>query len=171
MHSGDFAHLGVLIVDGRGQGDKMLRLALSAIGVGRVITHAAGTDALAAIRQESYDVVFCSEDIIGMNPVAFLKALRRDTDSPNRTVPIILVSGYLQRRQVELLRDCGANDVLVTPASADAVKRKLRSVVLAPRPFIVDPSFSGPDRRYREEGAIEGNERRGRGTRGRRKLH
>ena len=114
-NSGYCAPHGVLIVDGRGQCNKLLRAILATLGVTHIVTHATGAEALAGLRVESYDVVFCGEDNIGMNPVAFLRALRRDATSQNREVPVILVSAHLQRRQVELLRDCGANDVLITP--------------------------------------------------------
>ncbi len=159
-NSGDFVHLGVLIVDGRGQCNKLLRVILSALGVDRVVTQASAADALAALRLGSYDVVFCGEDNTDMNPVAFLRALRRDETSQNRAVPVILVSGHLQRRQVELLRDCGANDVLTTPTSAETVARKLRAIVLSPRPFVADEAFVGPDRRRSAEEEFEGKERR-----------
>ena len=44
-------------------------------------------------------------------------------------------------------RDAGINDVIAKPVSAGAIERKLKSLLLAPRPFVTAKAFVGPDRR------------------------
>lgn len=157
----DLSNMNVLVVDGKGQVGKLLRTVLAALGIARIEVATDTAQATAALRAVSYDAVFCDQDCAGANPPAFIRALRHDRENRNRAVPVILVFSQVQRRQVELLRDSGANDVLVAPLSAEGVGKKLRAALRPSKPFIEEASFIGPDRRRVGETGFPGKDRRG----------
>jgi len=152
--------LAAIIVDGKAHTSKILRTMLTTLGVSRVVVMPDADEALALMREERFDVAFCDENTAGMNPVMFSMLLRRDTQIADPMIPIILVSGGVRRRQIELARDSGCNDVLVRPMSIQTVRRKLKTVVLTPRQFIAAEDFVGPDRRRMVPRPFAGEDRR-----------
>jgi two-component system chemotaxis response regulator CheY len=152
--------LAAIIVDGKAHTSKILRSLLSTLGLSRVVVMPDAEEALALMREERFDVAFCDENSAGMNPVMFSMLLRRDAQIADPMIPIILVSAGARRRQIELARDSGCNDVLIRPMSIETVRRKLKTVVLAPRPFIAAEDFIGPDRRRMIPRPFAGQDRR-----------
>jgi CheY-like chemotaxis protein len=156
-----------LIIDERGHGISLLKSILIQLGVKRIAAYRSTDDALRQLREETFDVVFCDELAAPLNPVAFVKTLRRDLTTRDVTIPVILVSAGANRKQIELSRDAGANDVIAKPVSAETVERKMRSLVLAPQTFVTARTFLGPDRRRSDDRRREprdGIERRGTGA-------
>src|SRR6185312_10481349 len=80
-------------------------------------------------------------------PFAFLKALRRDLETRDVTVPVVLISSGADYSKVTAARDAGMNDVIVKPVSMETIERKLLSLILAPKAFVTAKAFVGPDRR------------------------
>jgi CheY-like chemotaxis protein len=156
----------VLIIDEKGHGISLLKSILIQLGVKRIAAYRNTDEALHQLRQEQFDVVFCDELAAPLNPVAFVKTLRRDLTTKDVTVPVILVSAGANRKQIELARDAGANDLVAKPVSAETVERKIRSLVLTPHNFVTAKTFLGPDRRRGDDRRREprdGIERRGMG--------
>ena len=161
MNPAEFESLAALVVDGHSQSGQLLRAILRTLGMSRVDVAAGAEAALKAMREESYNIVLCDMDEMGDESLAFSKSLRRDSRTRFPAVPVIIISGALQRRQVELMRDCGANGVLVRPMSVETVARKLRAVLFAPKAFVSSTAFVGPDRRGSGERApFDGVDRR-----------
>ena len=159
-----------IIIDEKGHAISLLRNLLIRLGVKRIAALHSTEDALRLMREETFDVVFCDEFSAPLNPVTFVKAVRRDLTTRDVTVPIVLVSSGASRKQIELARDAGLNDVIAKPVSTDTIERKLRSMVLAPQAFVTAKTFLGPDRRRAEERRSDkrpdGAERRGTGAEG-----
>jgi PleD family two-component response regulator len=147
----ELSEVRVLIVDEKGHGISLLKSILLQLGVKRIAAYRNTDDALRQLRVEGFDVVFCDEMATPLNPVGFVKALRRDLRSCDVTIPVIFVSAGANRRQIELARDAGANDVIAKPVSGDTIERKLRSIMLEPQVFITTRTFLGPDRRRTED--------------------
>jgi CheY-like chemotaxis protein len=144
-----FGTLKVLIVDGKRANGKLLVGILASLGIRDMVTLESSEAALEELRLNTFDVVFCDEECSPLNPAVFSRLVRKDPKSRSHRVPIILMSGAPQRRQVEIARDCGINDFLAVPISVNTVKKKLESVVFAPKPFVTSDDFAGPDRRRR----------------------
>ena len=79
-----------------------------------------------------------------------IRWIRRQGKSPFRFVPIIVLSGYTQLRQVSAARDAGANLVLKKPVSPQSLLDRIIWVAKAARPFIETGDFIGPDRRFKD---------------------
>lgn len=140
-------HMKTLIIDPKPHGVQLLRSILSMLGLADIVATDTSEGALTHLREHRFDVVFCDEAMKPMNPVAFSKAVRRDSSGKNATVPIVVMTGSARKRQVELARDSGANHVIVRPMSMATVRRKLESLLFAAPVFVQSDAFCGPDRR------------------------
>jgi two-component system, chemotaxis family, chemotaxis protein CheY len=163
-HVVEFKNLAVLIVGPMGHSMTFLRGVLRSHGVTRITTASKVEKALLWLQKELFQIVFCDEKV---DVVTFLRMLRRDLETSDITVPVILVSAGVNREQIQGARDAGVNDVIAKPVSANTVEQKLRSLILTPRPFVAARSFVGPDRRrerdtsHTGDGASPSKERRG----------
>ncbi len=63
------------------------------------------------------------------NGLRFIKLLR-EPQSPAKTVPIIVLSGYLTKSAATMVRDAGADEVLVKPVSPKALYQHISRIVL-----------------------------------------
>lgn len=108
-----------------------------------------GRDALAVLRNRHVDIVICDLNMQPMNGKKFTRFIRTDPDSPDPYLPIIICTGHAELVHVAHARDCGANEVLRKPLSAGSLYARLQAVIESPRPFILSPTFVGPDRRRR----------------------
>jgi len=156
----DLGELQVLIVGGKPHAVMTLRTVFGIIGINKVSAVADSMRAIAALREQAVDAVFCDEHTEAIDDVPFPLAARRAKGVLNPMLPIFLVCSAPMRRQVEGARDDGITDVLVRPISAATVIRKLRGATLAPRPFILASGFFGPDRRGGGRAPYGGQDRR-----------
>ncbi|MGE5505990.1 MAG: cyclic nucleotide-binding domain-containing protein, partial [Actinomycetota bacterium] len=74
-------------------------------------------------------------------------------------VTIVMVSAESEMETVITARNAGINEYLVKPVSAESLFRRLRSVLVNPRPFVKSGVYVGPCRRIADRGA-PGAERR-----------
>ncbi len=144
---GDFETLRVLIVSGRPHTVQILRQVLTMLGIRRVRSAVLSQTAIELLCANSFAAVFCDEELTDGDADAFIVAARRSPGLVNPMVPIFLVCAGPKRHNIEAARDMGFTDVLARPLSAATVRRKLRTALIQPRPFIVAGEFFGPDRR------------------------
>jgi two-component system chemotaxis response regulator CheY len=167
----DFKDIRSLIVDPAGHSKTLLRRLLVNLGASQVFAVSSTEEALLTLRKDSFNIVFCDELVGPLDPFAFMKALRRDLETRDVTVPVVLVSAGADIAKIKAARDAGMNDVIVKPVSAMTIERKLQSLIHAPRPFVTAKAFVGPDRRgsgeRRQFGERhpESEDRRGRSSR------
>ena len=67
--------------------------------------------------------------------------------SPNRFVPIIIMTGYSARAHMELARNTGVTEFLVKPFRARDLYARIEHLIEKPCQFVETPRFFGPDRR------------------------
>jgi two-component system chemotaxis response regulator CheY len=70
--------------------------------------------------------------------------IRNDSKSPNKFVPIILMTGYSARIRVMESRDKGVTEFLVKPFSAKDLYLRIEQLIEKPRKFIDSQGFFGP---------------------------
>ena len=156
----EFRDIRTLIIDPTGHSKLLLRSLLINLGVIGVAATADTDEALQILRKEVFSIVFCDELAGPLEPFAFLKALRRDLTTRDVTIPVVLVSAGADGSKIVAARDAGMNDVIAKPVSVGTIERKLRSLLLAPRPFITAKEFVGPDRRSSRDDRRQFGERR-----------
>jgi DNA-binding response OmpR family regulator len=86
--------------------------------------------------------------------------IRQPGANANPYVPIIMLTGYCEKKRVLMARDAGVTEFLAKPISAKALYQRVVTIVLNPRPFIRTRSYFGPDRRRNTTQNFVGPERR-----------
>jgi hypothetical protein len=91
-----------------------------------------------------------------------LKHIRRSPNSPNRTIPVIMLTGRAEVSDVITARDYGINEYVVKPFTAKTIYNRLERIIEQPKGFVVAKNFVGPDRRARDKEPDGKNEKRAR---------
>ena len=86
--------------------------------------------------------------------------IRNEPDSPNRYLPVIMLTGHSEKERVEMARDHGVTEFLVKPVTPKDLLARVLAIIENPRPFVRSTDYFGPDRRRRESPDYDGPERR-----------
>lgn len=146
-----FDKLNMLVVEDTQPMQKLLVSVLEALGIKNVETATNGEDALRAFVQRNHDIVLSDWSMQPMDGIALTRMIRTHAMSPNRLVPVILITGYSAWSRVEEARDAGVTEFLVKPFTANDMARRITHVINRPRDFIETQDFFGPDRRRRRD--------------------
>lgn len=95
------------------------------------------------------------------NGLELTRRIRSDADSPNPFTPIILMTGFSQKKRVLMARDSGITEFLVKPFTARALYQRIEQIIEMPRYFVVSDKYFGPDRRRKRDSNYSGPDRRG----------
>jgi len=96
-----------------------------------------------------------------MDGIDLIRMIRKNEDSPDPFVPIILMTGYSDQPRVESARDSGVTEFLMKPYSARDMYARIVQIIEKPRQFVDTGEFFGPDRRRRKNFSFTGRNRRG----------
>ena len=114
-----------------------------------------GTISYASDGEKGYDI-YCNHrpDIIvtdwqmpNMDGLSLTKFIRTSPQSPDKTVPIVMMTGYGSPAKISAARDYGVTEFLVKPFSAVDISKRILNIIKSPRDFIITPNYAGPDRR------------------------
>ena len=155
----DIKNIKVLIVEDNVHFRTLLRTILQALGVESLEEARDGAEAIEVLKTFQADLAVIDWKMDGVNGIECVRRLRRDEDSPNRFLPIIMVTGYTEESLANEARDAGAHDFLGKPISAKSLSSRIFSVLEEGRFFIETDDFFGPDRR-RTQKKIEREDRR-----------
>ena len=92
-----------------------------------VIAVASGRDGLQAVREDTPDLVLLDIEMPGLNGLDVCRALRADPDTV--ALPIILLTGRTETRDVVAGLDAGADDFLRKPYERAELLARIRSVL------------------------------------------
>lgn len=125
----------------------LVRSLLRAFGMRWIYDVADPVDALELMRQTPIDIVITDLAMRPIDGLEFTRMVRLAPDSPNPTVPIVLVTAHADRKRVKAARDAGVNSVLVKPLSARNLLHHVNAALTDSRPFVRTSSYFGPQRR------------------------
>jgi two-component system, chemotaxis family, chemotaxis protein CheY len=108
-------------------------------------------EAFKIFQEESVDLIL-SDWAPGLDGITFINRVRRDIESPDPYVPIIMVTGNTELHHIYQARDAGMTEFLAKPISANLIYARIRSVIERHWIFIQSGDFFGPDRRRRRVG-------------------
>lgn len=111
--------------------------------------------------QYNHDLVVTDWLMEPYDGLDFIKLIRMDEQSPNRFVPVLLMTGYSDQPRVETARDMGVTEFLMKPYSARDMYARIVQIIEKPRQFVDTGEFFGPDRRRRKDFAFFGKDKRG----------
>lgn len=111
-------------------------------------------------QQHNHDIIVTDWLMEPMDGIDLIRKVRKDDLSPNKYVPIILMTGYSDQPRVELARDMGVTEFLMKPYSARDIYARIVQIIEKPRQFVDTGDFFGPDRRRRKNFTHHGGDRR-----------
>ncbi len=139
----------VLIADQDTHLSHILKNMLEDMGFARVrLTHS-GQHALELLQEVPFDFLITEWETRHMSGLNLIRHIRKHDESPNPTLPIIMVSGRAEQTDVLTARDIGINEYIIKPFSAGSVYNRLERIIDKPRQFVVAHDFVGPDRRHK----------------------
>ncbi len=153
-------HVKVLIVDDMRPMLEICKMILETFGFTNILTADSGEKAFQIFCKENPDFIITDWHMEPMNGLELTRKIRSDPMSPNRFVPVIMMSGFSSRLRVEDARDCGITEFLVKPFKAQDVYSRVFQVIEKPRQFVSTEVFFGPDRRRKIIGDYKGPRRR-----------
>ncbi len=144
-----FEKLSILVIEDTRPMQKLLVAVLETLGVKKIDTCDNGEQAFRTFCMHNHDIVLSDWQMEPMDGLELTKKIRKNLYSPNKMVPVILITGYSAWQRVQDARDAGVTEFLVKPFTAHDLARRLAHVINSPRDFIETQDFFGPDRRRR----------------------
>jgi DNA-binding NarL/FixJ family response regulator len=127
--------LTVAVVDNRRPILSLMRAMLAAIGTGRIDIYASPTEALDAMAKTAPDIVIAGASMQPISGPALVMSLRRAESGPLSLVPAMIMSVHATPALIEAALKAGAHQVLVLPATASTLYRRLDWLIHDDRPF------------------------------------
>ena len=149
-----------LILDDNAHMRGLLRVILTSFGLRRNEEAADCNEAVALVAGGDLDIAFVDFKLGGLDGIEFCKRIRNDPESPNRYLPLIMITAYSERGRVLEAINAGVDEFLVKPVRAVDVANRVNAVVERRRPFVKVSGYFGPDRRRRDDPRHKGPWRR-----------
>jgi two-component system chemotaxis response regulator CheY len=156
----DFNRLKFLVIDDNAHMRRIVRQLLHGFGSREIFEAEDGASGLELFTAQKPDIVITDWAMPVYDGIEFTRAVRNSNSPVTRFVPIIMLSGHSEKRNVMEARDAGVTEFLTKPIAAKSLYERILSVVLAPRPFIRTKDYFGPDRRRTVNAKYAGPERR-----------
>ena len=147
--------LAILVVDDNQYMRKVVRNILVNIGVKNIHEAADGIAGLEAIRMFAPDLVILDWEMPLLNGAELVRIVRSPGVFPVPDVPIIMLTGHVERWRVIEASRLGVNEFLKKPVSAKALYDRLVSITLQPRPTVQLGDYYGPEPRKPAGDAVE----------------
>ncbi|MEQ8369318.1 MAG: response regulator [Alphaproteobacteria bacterium] len=160
MKDYDLSRLNLLLVDDNKHILSVLRTALNGLGVQSIQEANDGAEAFDVLKRFAADIVIVDYLMSPIDGLTFTQMTRTARDSPDPSVPIIMLTANTAIRQVREARDAGVTEFLAKPITVRALYERLLAIIEEPRPFIRCSTYIGPDRRRRHDPAYTGPDRR-----------
>jgi two-component system chemotaxis response regulator CheY len=153
-------NISAMILDDNAHMRGLLRVILASFGSRRVEEAGDTEEALKIVGEGGIDLAFVDFKLGGMDGLHFCRMIRLDPDSPDKYLPIIMVTAYSERGRVIDAINAGVDEFLVKPVRAMDVANRVNAVIERRRPFVKAGGYFGPDRRRRNDPHYRGPMRR-----------
>lgn len=151
-----FESISIAVADPDARMAYLIKRVLSTLGCKRIFTTHDGQGVIDLMKEETIDMVITEWDMQPMNGIDLTMFLRRSVESPNRMVPIIMLTPKNEHADIRVARDAGISEYLIKPFSAKTLMERMHAVVETPRSLIICKNFVGPDRRRNSSLSIPG---------------
>lgn len=129
---------------------------LLTFGVGEVLAAKNGEEGYELFRRENPDIVIADWMMHPTDGISLTRRIRNDPRSPNQYVPVILMTGFSEKKRVVQARDSGVTEFLVKPFTARDLYKRIAQIIERPRQFVRSEDFFGPDRRRKADAEYVG---------------
>ena len=151
--------INVLVVDDDKAISNLIVNVLRNLGFGNVQVAHSGEEGLRALRNNSFDLILTDWEMEPMSGIE-LTYKSRKMDAPKCFLPIVMLTGHSEKKEIEIARDSGITEYLIKPFTAKTLCSRIIMVIESPRSFIVSKNYKGPSRRRRDVPPPEGVDRR-----------
>ena len=155
-----FHSIKILLVEDNLMMLKLLESVLRSFGVVEITTALNGNDAFYKFCAKNHDLVITDWMMSPCDGIELSKKIRNHLQSPNQYVPIVLMTGFSEKKRVINARDVGVTEFLVKPFNARDLYKRLQQIIERPRQFVRCEDFFGPDRRRKALEGYKGPRRR-----------
>lgn len=150
----------VLVVDDNKQMRFLVRCLLRAGGISKVTEAETGSQAFDVMRARPVDLIIVDWKMAPVDGLAFTLMVRRNHDSPNPYIPILMLTAHTEISRVAAARDAGVSGFVRKPISAQLLFDRISNVLTDTRLFVRNDTFFGPDRRFGQDPHYAGPLRR-----------
>jgi two-component system chemotaxis response regulator CheY len=140
-------NLAILLADDSVYMRKMTRMMLMNIGAKMIYEADDGVAALDIIRTANPDVAIIDWEIPVLNGPQVIRIVRSPDLFPKPNLPIIMLTATAYRRRVQEAMRLGVHEFLVKPTSPKALRDRLVSIMMKPRPMMQIGEFYVPEPR------------------------
>jgi CheY-like chemotaxis protein len=140
-------NLGILLADDCIYMRKMTRTMLMNIGAKSIYEAEDGVAALDIIRTANPDVAIIDWELPVLNGPQVIRIVRSPGVFPKPNLPIIMLTATAYRRRVQEAMRLGVHEFLVKPTSPKALRDRLLSILIKPRPMVQIGKFYVPEPR------------------------
>lgn len=156
----NFKKLSILVVEDLKPMRDLMASILKDLGVGHVAMASDGEEGFRAFRLHRSDILITDWEMQPMGGLELTRRIRMSPMSPNRMVPVIMMTGYTSPARISTARDCGITEFIAKPFTAEKLVQRIAHVVNRPRDVVEAPGFFGPCRRRRAAEDYSGPTRR-----------
>jgi CheY-like chemotaxis protein len=128
--------LSILIVDGNHYMRRLTRAMLTNLGAKSVIEATDGLAALEQIRICDPDIMLLDWDMPVLNGMEVMHIVRSPGVFPRPNLPIIMLTYRAKRSSVVEAIRAGVHEFLIKPTSPKALRDRLTSIAINPRPMV-----------------------------------
>jgi two-component system chemotaxis response regulator CheY len=137
----------VLVIDDNPYMRKVVRNLLTSLGVKNVHEAVDGAAGLEAIRMFAPSLVILDWEMPLLNGAELVRMVRAPGVFPIPDVPIIMLTGHVQRWRVIEAASLGVNEFLKKPVSGKALLDRMVAILTKPRPMVRLGDYYGPEPR------------------------
>ncbi len=156
----NFTQLRVLVVEDNMPMAELIKSLLITFGVGAVYMAKNGKEGYDTCLEHNPDMILTDWMMREMDGISLTRLIRNSPKVKNPFVPIVMMTGFSEKRRVVQARDAGVTEFLVKPFTAKDLYRRIEEVIERPRQFVKADEFFGPDRRRRRDPNYTGPLRR-----------
>ncbi len=155
-----FENIKILIVEDNKPMLLLLKSVLQSFGVVNITTALDGEEGFTKFCSTNPDLVITDWMMKPCDGIELSRKIRNERKSPNQYVPIILMTGFTEKKRVINARDVGITEFLAKPFNARDLYKRLQRIIEQPRLFVRCEGFFGPDRRRKSSELYNGKKRR-----------
>ncbi len=143
----DLSNIRFLVVDPTAFRRMLTCDVLKAIGIEQIAVASDGSKAFGIFRNELFDIVIAEQFMVPLDGLDLTRMIRTSAESPNATVPILMLTSSPRVKDIVAARDCGVTEFMVMPFSVTSLYNRLVNIIENPREFVTEGDNFGPDRR------------------------
>lgn len=134
----------ILVIDDEPYMRKVIRSLLLFVGVKKIYEACDGAAGLEAIGTVVPDIVILDWEMPLLNGPEFVRVVRSPTTFSHPEVPIIMLTGHVERSRVVEAILLGVNEYICKPVAAKTLLDRIVSIRTRPRPTVHLGNYYGP---------------------------